>query len=174
MNYGPQKLQWKNSNQIKLKHQAAANFASRRETGDQSAPQHLKHAAPMSHLQRQWEEQEALEIWTKACTDGGRGERCQTARIFFWLGKVKQRLSGWRRAHRCVPGSMPLCSSWSFICPAKFSIWWHTQSGWYFFLKTTKWYYFILILKSNSIPYKSVKCDVEWHCFLNMDRSNHF
>lgn len=50
---------------------------------------------------------------------------------------------------------------WSFLSPAKFSIWWHTEAGGYFFLRTTRWCYFILILKSNSIQHKSVKCNVE-------------
>lgn len=72
----------------------------------------------------------------------------------------------------------PLCSwecaslfLWSFLCPAKFSIWWHTQAGWYFFLRTTRWCYFILTLKSSSIQYTSVKCNVEQNCFIDLERS---
>lgn len=60
---------------------------------------------------------------------------------------------------------------WSFLSPAKFSIWWHTQAGWYFLLRTTRWYFFILTLKNNNIQCKSVKYSVEQYCFIDLERS---
>lgn len=106
--------QWKNSNKIKLKHWAAANLASRRKICDQSGPQHLKYAAHLSVTETMWGAGSPGDL------DGGRLESCQTAIIFFWLGRVEQRLSRWRRAHHCVLGSMLFWSSWSFLRPAKF------------------------------------------------------
>lgn len=86
-----------------------------------------------------------------------------------WLGKAKTiwmkkgpLLCSWECASLFL---------WSFLSPAKFSIWWHTQAGWYFFLRTTRWCYFILILKGSSIQYKSVKCNVELYCFIDLEKS---
>lgn len=122
-------------------------------------------------MQRKCRDQEALQTWTKACMDEGRDESCQTTVIFFCLGKAKQRLSGWRRAHCWVLGSVLLYSSDLSSLQPNFPSGDIPQAGWYFFLRTTRWCYFILILKTNSIQYKSVKCNVELYCFIDLERS---
>lgn len=79
--------------------------------------------------------------------------------LLSWLGKAK---TVWMKKGPLL--CFWECASlflWSFLSPAKFSIWWHTQAGWYFLLRTTRWYFFILTLKSNNIQCKSVKCNVE-------------